>query len=280
VIYFITGTLGSGKSLCAVGRIRDYLAAGRPVATNMDVYPWALMPSQHRGSVYRLPDWPSALDIAALPQVCDPRHEKKFGALVLDEAGMFLSSRGWNEQGRAEFVVWLRNARKKGWDVFLIVQDVESLDKQVRLALEEHLVICRRMDRWMVPFIGRLAKAVLGIDLKMPRVHVAAVKYADLLVERWWYDGREIQEGYDTGQVLQREGTYAYSILSAWHVKGRHLDVIDWRTFLRVWWFRWLPALLGQCAYIPRKKKNEQVRPASRLVRDIYHPYWSLDTCT
>ena len=269
MIYFVTGTLGSGKSLCAVGRIRDYLASGRPVATNMDIRPWALMPSRHKGHVYRLPDWPRASDIVALPNVCDPRKEKEFGALVLDEAGMFLSSRAWNESGRDEFVTWLRNARKKGWDVYLIVQDVDSLDKQVRQALEEHVVVCRRIDRWMVPFVGRLFKSLLGIDLKMPRVHVAAVRYADLLVERWWYSGRDIQEGYDTGQVLQRESSGPYSILSAWHVRGRYLPEIDWRLFARVCWWRWLPAVLGQCTWLTYKPRR--VREVRR-VREISFP--------
>jgi len=275
VIYFVTGTLGSGKSLCAVGRIRDYLAAGRPVATNMDIYPWALMPPYHRGTVHRLPDWPTAPDIEALPNVCNPREEKKFGALVLDEAGMFLSSRAWNERGREQFVTWLRNARKKGWDVYLIVQDVDSLDKQVRDALEEHVVKCWRMDRWMMPFVGRAVKSLTGIELKMPRIHVAAVRYADMLVERWWYNGRDIQDGYDTGQVLQRQSTGAHSILSAWHVKGRYVDPIDWPLFFRVCWFRWLPALLGQCHYVPRV--TTVVPRRSVPTRNIYFPHFAID---
>ncbi|MFK4136821.1 zonular occludens toxin domain-containing protein, partial [Pseudomonas luteola] len=35
-VYFVTGKLGSGKSLVAVGKIRDYMIAGRRVATNLD----------------------------------------------------------------------------------------------------------------------------------------------------------------------------------------------------------------------------------------------------
>ena len=35
-VYFITGKLGSGKSIAAVGKIRDYLNEGRAVATNLD----------------------------------------------------------------------------------------------------------------------------------------------------------------------------------------------------------------------------------------------------
>jgi len=36
-VYFLTGKLGSGKTLCAVGKIRDYLEEGRAVATNLDL---------------------------------------------------------------------------------------------------------------------------------------------------------------------------------------------------------------------------------------------------
>jgi hypothetical protein len=35
--HFLTGKLGSGKNLCAVGRIKEYLRKGLTVATNMDL---------------------------------------------------------------------------------------------------------------------------------------------------------------------------------------------------------------------------------------------------
>lgn len=36
-VYFLVGFLGAGKSLSAVARIYQYLFAGRPVATNLDL---------------------------------------------------------------------------------------------------------------------------------------------------------------------------------------------------------------------------------------------------
>ncbi len=36
-VNFLTGKLGSGKTLCVVGKIRDYLKQGRRVATNLDL---------------------------------------------------------------------------------------------------------------------------------------------------------------------------------------------------------------------------------------------------
>jgi len=283
VIYFITGTPGSGKSLCAVGRIRDYLAQGRPVATNMDIFPEKLLPRQHRGTVYRLPDFPTAADIQALPKVCDARQVKKFGALVLDECGMFLSSREWNAPGRKEFVDWLRMVRRWGYDVFIIVQDEESVDKQVRQALLEMRVVCRNWDRLMIPFVGRILKALTGIELHMPRFHSGTVQYAamaDLLIERWWYSGKEVQEGYDTAQIYSKDNSAPYSILSAWHVKGRHLPRVDWATLRRSWWARWLPALLGQCPWVPMlpvPSAFPQARPRRSPARQIYFPSWALD---
>ena len=35
----LTGELGAGKSVLAVGRIRDHMLAGLPVAGNLDIYP-------------------------------------------------------------------------------------------------------------------------------------------------------------------------------------------------------------------------------------------------
>ncbi|WP_324293838.1 zonular occludens toxin domain-containing protein, partial [Vibrio parahaemolyticus] len=36
-VYFVTGKLGSGKTLTAVGKIREAFMRGVPVATNLDI---------------------------------------------------------------------------------------------------------------------------------------------------------------------------------------------------------------------------------------------------
>ena len=56
--YVITGKLGAGKSLCAVGKVKEYLIEGRKVATNLDINMTKLVGKRSKKSVvYRLPDY-------------------------------------------------------------------------------------------------------------------------------------------------------------------------------------------------------------------------------
>lgn len=238
-VYFITGKLGAGKSLAAVEKIRLALLAGKRVATNLDVFPEHLVPSTNRTPIIRLPDKPRVVDLQACGYGCDEKDYtgKKFGCMVLDEVASWFNTRAWNDKERAPVIEWFLHARKLRWDVYFLVQDIEAVDKQLREALCEHLVRCRRLDRFALPVVGRLIKLLTGKTATMPQIHCATVYYEDridplMFVERWWYRGKDLYAGYDTGQVFQsgmeligdqlRDMRAVSTILSAWHVKGRY----------------------------------------------------------
>lgn len=240
-VYFVTGKLGAGKTLAAVGRIREYLRAGRRVATNLDLNLEKMLPAQSRATVTRLPDKPRAEDLEALGTgdglSLDEYDESKFGLLVLDELASWFNTRAWNDKSRASVIEWFLHARKYHWDLLLLVQDLEAVDKQLRGSLCEHLVICRRLDRLTVPFVGRVAKALTGKRLPMPKIHVGSVFYGDspsgFKVDRWWYRGVELFGAYRTGQVFTLDQMFlddgqvvdmraSCSVLSPWHLVGRY----------------------------------------------------------
>lgn len=226
-VYFVTGKLGSGKSLACVSKIRDYLSAGRRVATNLDLN-LDRMFTYCKESAVRLPDKPRAEDLAALGPGYDSDDErdydeKRFGLIVLDECGTWLNSREWNDKERRKLIDWFLHARKHRWDVMFLIQDIESCDAQIVRSLCEHLVVCRRMDRFKV----------MGISL--PKVHIANVYYGrstEVRVERWTYKGADLYATYDTRQVFRDGVEYldsgpvdmraSYTMLSAWHLKGRY----------------------------------------------------------
>lgn len=227
-VYFVTGKLGSGKSLVAVGKIRDYLSEGRRVATNLDLWLDDMF-TYHDQPAIRLPDKPRPEDMLALGpgyDSDDPRDndESKYGLIVLDECGTWLNSREWNDKERRKLIDWFLHARKHRWDVIFLIQDIESCDAQIVRSLCEHLVVCRRMDRFKIMGIG------------LPRFHVANVYYGkttEVPVDRWTYRGTDLFSAYDTRQVF-RDGIEffesgpvdmraSYTMLSAHHLKGRYL---------------------------------------------------------
>lgn len=198
-VWFITGRLGSGKSLVGVMKAKEYLQQHRRVATNMDLYLEHLVPEDDRtASVTRLPDKPSADDINSLGNGHDGEYdESKFGFLLLDELGSWLNSRSWNSKERQPFIETCIHLRKRQWDVGFLVQNIKMVDAQVRDALCEYLVTCKRTDRLKVPMT----------DINLPKYHVGTVYYGDtpnkeLKEDTWVFKGKEMYKAYDTTQAF------------------------------------------------------------------------------
>lgn len=207
-VYFITGRLGSGKSLIGVRRAQEYLEKGLPVATNMDLHLEHLVPHDNKNArLIRVPDQPTAHDIDALGSAYEGDYdEKKFGLMLFDELGSWLNSRGWNSKERQPFIETCIHLRKRYWDVAFLVQDIGMVDAQVRNALCEYLVTCKRTDRLKIP----------GTNINAPKMHVATVYYGDtpskqLKEDTWIYRGKELYKAYDTTQSFSPfydKGTY------------------------------------------------------------------------
>lgn len=245
-VYVVTGKLGGGKSLICVGKIRDKLLAGRPVVTNLDLKLHKLLPASDRSArVIRLPDQPSADDLHAIGYGNRGYDESRNGLLVLDECGTWFNARSWNDKSRKGVNDWFLHARKLGWDVMLIVQDIEILDSQARRAIAEHTVFCKRLDRIHLPGIGALYKLLVGEPLRLPRVHVGKVIYGtsestDPLSDRWVYRGTDLFSAYDTKQIFLDEYPHAiHSVLPGWHTNGRYQRPRDWKTIMRLTKIYW-----------------------------------------
>lgn len=200
--YVIYGALGAGKSLIAVSKIRDYLQEGRPIATNLELRPEKLP----RGRIIRLPDRVDVDSLHAAGAVDNGGDESKNGLMVFDECALWLNARQWGEKARQAVIDWLVHARKLGWDLMFIVQHPRMLDAQVRDALGEYFVKCRRMDRLRIPFLGKVLQllTLFRHSGNMPRIHIGVVNYgqgADAQhAENWIYRGTDIFAAYDTKQ--------------------------------------------------------------------------------
>ena len=102
-VYFITGKLGSGKTLVSIGKIRDTLNKGCKVATNIDLNLHKLISSKSKNSVvYRIPDKPTLIDLENIGIGNTTYNEEKNGLLVLDECGTWFNSRSWGDKSRQD----------------------------------------------------------------------------------------------------------------------------------------------------------------------------------
>lgn len=228
MILFLTGHLGSGKTLLGVALAQTYMLQGRRVASNITLNPEYLVGPQDRQVVTKLPFIPTPEHLEQLGKGYDGEEydEEKFGLLILDEAGTWLNSHDWKDKDRRGLFQWITHARKYGWDVALIVQDWESLDAQIRRSVCEVYVSCSRLDRIKVPFL----------PVKLPRMHMATARYqgpGGPKIRRWFTRGTELFKAYDTREAVKPEVLWTdagpvdvravQSRLSAWHVRGRYL---------------------------------------------------------
>lgn len=240
--YAITGKKGSGKSLLAIGIIRDALRSGRRVATNLDVHLDGLFAPHNRATYTRLPDRPIVDDFEAIGRGQDGVVEDDNGIIVMDETSTFFNSRAYGDKTRQPMLDWLVHSRKLGWDVYYICQGLAQIDKQLRETMIEYHIPVKRTDKWPIPILTPVGK-LIGLNIRFPKYHIGNVKHGcerdSMVVDRKWYRGVELYPAYDTQQLfLDREHPKAcglHSRLSAWHVKGRYLG----------WWAMSKPVLIA-----------------------------------
>lgn len=220
-VFSVEGKLGTGKTKFCIWRAQDAVSKGRKVASNVDIAPHLLNPKKP-GQVIRIPDKPNARDLEAMGHGNpDSYDEEKNGVLILDELGTWLNSRSYQDAQRAGILDWLIHARKHGWDVYLIVQDANMIDKQVREALIEYQIKCMRMDRVRIPIIGHFTGLFKERWAYLPKFHLATSRVGvganAVVAERWQYVGQSLHAAYDTRQIFRSDyPNGSHSVLPPW----------------------------------------------------------------
>ncbi|CAA32519.1 gene I product [Lineavirus I22] len=242
-VYVVTGKLGAGKTLVAVSRIQRTLAKGGIVATNLNLklhhFPQVGRYAK-QCRVMRIADKPTLEDLEAIGRGNLSYDESKNGLIVLDECGTWFNSRNWSDKSRQPVIDWFLHARKLGWDVIFIIQDISLMDKQAREALAEHVVYCRRLDKLNIPIIGGLISVLSGGRLPLPKVHFGIVKYGDnpqsLTVDKWIYTGTDLYAAYDTKQIFtsDRELSPPFCPVSPYYTHGIFAVKRDAKYYMRM----------------------------------------------
>lgn len=174
MLYFYTGTPGSGKSLHMASVIYESILKGINVIANFEI-------NEHYFDNVKHPEWLGKFiyvpnrqwmeNAYTARQVYDPVRDVYFRGtvpdghytyfdglysfalqfhrrnknglmiehqtiVVLDECQELLNNRTWARKDRPEWVSFFREHRKYGFDVYLISQDDKVIDKQVRNVLE------------------------------------------------------------------------------------------------------------------------------------------------
>jgi zona occludens toxin (predicted ATPase) len=154
-LYLVEGPPGSGKTYFTTRKIDAALAAGKVVVTNVSLRPdwvervakgsaWCWTSRGARRKARRANYSGRLLELDQLEDLFRVRvdgTEEGRWVVVLDEGQRWLNSRTWSKEDREQIVRWFTAHRHYGADVYLIAQDVEMLDKQVRVLFEERITL-------------------------------------------------------------------------------------------------------------------------------------------
>jgi hypothetical protein len=232
LIYLLTGQPGTGKSTLLVEHaINRYAAQGRRVACNfpIDFAPVCRRPDSllSRASCQVIPDRPTRADLDLIGYGSEIQREEHFGLLAIDEAGVWLNSRSWAGQEREKLIDWLSQSRKRCWDIILVAQGTDMIDKQVRNAIVEGVVKIRRTDRLRI----------LGV--KLPRVHIGIARYGveanAPVIERWFYRGADAHRCFGSYRLFGADAAH-YSVLPATQTKWPYVRRFELAKFLAALW--------------------------------------------
>lgn len=225
---FVEGVRGSGKSKIAVREIQTYFKLGRRVATNLDIDPEVLCPNK-AVTYTRLPDIPRSVDLQLLgkaypeldPDNPDTYDESKFGLIVIDELLVSFNSRNWNDKDRLDVVSWFVQSRKMGWRVWLLCQDVDAVDKQLRETLLQEIWHCRSGRNFfshpiLSKLFGFITKPLMSIVAPMGfhilTIYTGKKKDKINVAGREFYKLYDLHKGYKTSQqflpdtILNKKG--------------------------------------------------------------------------
>lgn len=234
--FAFVGKKRTGKSKHAVLVMRDYLKRGSRVATNIDLDLEPLFGAQSKHTYLRVPDLPTTADLEAIGKGIDDGYdEDHFGALVLDELGVWFNARDFTDKARAGTLKWLVHSGKFCWDVYYLLHDVEQVDKQLRKSFFEFTVRHTSMRKVKIPFVGWIANALFGGRVGyFPPFHTYSTRLGTepmgMRTDGGMFSAADVHKAYDTQQRFSEDYPHGtHSVLSPWHVKGRYMpQALPW----------------------------------------------------
>lgn len=145
MIYFYSGTPGSGKSLHVAQIIYDAIRDCKNVIANFEINEKSIKPYNKRcglGSFVSLENYEFSvsglLGFSKNFHKCDKSGNMQEGQtiIVIDECQLLFNSRSWNVKGRDAWASFFTQHRKYGYDVILVSQFDRLVDRQIRSLIE------------------------------------------------------------------------------------------------------------------------------------------------
>lgn len=214
---FVTGPMGSGKSLFAVRKIIAAVTSGSYAVTNVSlregwehrvafhIAPWRA-PTRRRHLADRFHSlYVPETDLAEARRYRVPGKGEGRGLFVWDEGHNDLNNRKWKDDGRAELLTWATQLRKLGFVGYLLTQHADNTDAALRRIAnhtirlqnqrEQTRVLGVRVSPWPL-FLAYWYPAHLGLSGQ--RIQPVRTERYFLTWHRHLYDTMDLFHGLAT----------------------------------------------------------------------------------
>lgn len=197
-IYLYTGTPGSGKSLHMAKKIYWDVKLKRPTICNFDINTAMFKDARSFTKVENNELTPEYLMKYAQKYFLTQKFKEGTIKLFIDEAQVIFGNRDWRAKDRQSWITFFQLHRKFGYDVYIVAQNHEMIDKQIR-SLVEYQVMHRKLNN--SGLVGFLASVVF---LGHPVVCAVESWYGMRmrLSSEWMIGTKKYYELYDTLKVF------------------------------------------------------------------------------
>lgn len=198
MISIYTGTPGSGKSLHVADNIRIQAEIkGKLTVCNFCIN-CDMLRSRGRGQIICVKN--NQIKESTLKKLAE-KYQDKIGRklkesdilLVIDEAQLIFNARDWQRPERSKWISFFSQHRKLGYDIILIAQDEEMIDKQIR-SLIEYKIEHRKVKN--ISIGGEIINLLAGGGL-----HIWVKRYCNIgnKIESGFFKGnKKLYSMYDT----------------------------------------------------------------------------------
>lgn len=141
MIYFYSGTPGSGKSYHVAKDIYSKIQHGRNIIANFDIN-YDMIPGKKKGYFFHKDNYDLTTqwlyDFAEICHKRDKRGKIIEGQtwVVIDECQLIFNCRSWTDKGRMEWCSFFTQHRKYGYNIILVSQFDRLIDKAIRSLIE------------------------------------------------------------------------------------------------------------------------------------------------
>jgi len=214
VIYFYSGTPGSGKSFCTAKEIWQRLRLKRDIISTVNINLDKI--SDGGKKVLGKFTYKPIMDITPeyLYEYAFKNHKKgKEGQtlLILDECQIIFNPREYQLKNRAEWILFFTKHRHLGYKIIMISQNDRLIDRQIRSLFEyevKHRKVNNRGFLWMLPFkCFAQISYWYGVKERLSgKFIIFKKKYAQIYDSYVMYDDFLKQKGFDTSGELGESG--------------------------------------------------------------------------